>query len=116
DLGDVPDCGSGEPGAAACPGGRNVGGQVDGNAYLATVAYLIPAKIGWGQFQPYLRYQRFDRDLSDTTNEQTDIGVNYVIDGHNARITAVYSRLDDDRLAPAQTERDQFIVGVQLQY
>ncbi|MBA2351864.1 MAG: hypothetical protein H0V78_08760, partial [Burkholderiales bacterium] len=42
DLGDVPDCGSGEPGAAACPGGRNVGGQVDGNAYLATVAYLIP--------------------------------------------------------------------------
>jgi hypothetical protein len=114
DLDGARDCGDGLPGAVACPSGRNVGGLVEGQAYLGTIAWLFPAKIGWGQFQPYLRYQLFDRDFGDTENEQVDLGVNYVIAGHNARVTAVYSRLDDEVLANG--DRDQFLIGVQLIY
>ena len=113
-LDGVRDCGDGLAGAAACPGGDNVGGLVAGNAYLATVAYLIPGKVGIGRFQPYIRHQSFDRDVGGTKNEQTDFGVHYVMAGHNARITAVYSKLKDPLASTVR--RDQFILGLQVNY
>ncbi|MBI1175716.1 MAG: hypothetical protein GC139_10700 [Sideroxydans sp.] len=114
-LGTV-DCGSGEPGAAACVAGNNVGGLVAGKAYLATAAYLFPQQVGVGKFQPFVRLQNFKRDVSQTTNKQSDIGVNYVMDGHNARISAVYSKLSDNRLAAALVNRNQFVLGYQFQF
>ena len=111
------DCGSGEPGAAVCPtGGTNVGGLVAGKAYLATLEYMFPEQIGIGKFQPFVRFQKFDRDVSQTTNKQSDIGINYVLDGHNSRISAVYSKLSDTRLVASEVDRNQFIVGYQFQY
>jgi len=111
------DCGSGEPGSVPCVGtGTNVGGLVAGKAYLATVAYLFPEQIGMGKFQPFVRFQKFNRDVSQTTNKQSDIGVNYVMDGHNSRISAVLSKLEDTRLSPALSSRNQFILGYQFQY
>jgi len=47
-------------------------------------------------------------------NEQTDIGAHYVMAGHNARINATYSKLKDP--LASTVERDQFIVGLQLNY
>jgi hypothetical protein len=114
---DAVDCGSGEPGSVACPGGTdNAGGQVAGKAYLVGGAWLFPTKVGWGQFQPFVRYQKFDRDLSHTTNKTTDFGLNYIIKGPNAKISAVYSNLQDDRLPAPRNDLKQFLVGVQLQY
>lgn len=111
------DCGSGEPGSGICPaGGTNVGGLVAGKAYLATLEYMFPQKVGIGNFQPFVRVQNFKRDVSQTTNKQTDVGINYIISGHNARISAVYSRLNDNRLAPALASSNQFIAGIQIQY
>lgn len=111
------DCGSGEPGSVACAGtGTNEGGLVAGKAYLATAEYLFPQKVGIGQLQPFVRIQRFNRDLSQTTNKQSDIGINYVLDGHNARISAVYSKLNDNRLLGVMSSRNQFILGAQFQY
>jgi hypothetical protein len=115
DLGRV-DCGSGEPGAAACPFGDNVGGQVDGKAYLAGFAWLIPGMVGWGQFQPYVRWQKFERTLSNTTNKALDLGVNYVIKGPNAKISVMYSKFNDSRMPIGAREMKQFLVGAQLQY
>jgi hypothetical protein len=114
DLSGQRDCGDGLPGAAPCPVGDNVGGLVAGKAYLGTLAYLIPTKVGVGQFQPFTRYQEFKRDVGDTKNQQTDLGVHYVIAGHNARVSAVYSKLKDP--IAAVTSRSQFILGVQLMY
>jgi hypothetical protein len=111
------DCNSGEPGSMACTGGtENVGGQVAGKAYLATLEYMFPEKVGVGNFQPFVRVQNFKRDLSQTTNKQSDIGVNYVISGPNARLSAVYSKLSDNRLTAALADTNQFIVGFQFQY
>jgi hypothetical protein len=115
DLGAV-DCGSGEPGAPGCPLGDNVGGQVDGKAYLLGLALLFPQKVGWGQFQPFMRYQKFDRTLSNTTNKALDIGVNYLIKGPNAKVSVMYSKLEDSRLAAPLNDVKQFLVGLQLQY
>jgi hypothetical protein len=118
DLGAL-DCNSGEPGAPICPAAGpddNVGGQVKSKAYYVTAAYLIPGKVGWGQFQPYTRYQKLSRDVSSTTKTQLDLGVNYVIKGHNARITAVYSKVKDDQLIAPLNDTDKFIIGTQLQF
>ena len=111
------DCGTAEPGSVPCTTvGNNIGGLVAGKAYLATLEYMFPQKIGPGNIQPFIRYQDFERDLSQTTDKQTDLGVNYVIDGHNARISAVYSRLNDTQLLAALANRNQFVLGVQFQY
>ena len=94
-----------------CSGINNCGGATEGTAYLVTAAYLMPGTYGIGQFQPYVRYQEFDPEVGSTT-DQWDFGVTYVMKGHNARITAVYSDIDPG----AAASTDKFIVGVQLMY
>src|SRR5205814_964428 len=42
-----------------------------GNGLLFSVAYLIPGKVGWGQFQPHIRYQGFDEIDSGTVRNPT---------------------------------------------
>ncbi|MDX1572982.1 MAG: porin [Methylophaga sp.] len=84
-----------------------------GDAYYASLGYIFNQKVGWGQFMPFVRYQSFDTD--DTTVgeiERTDFGVNYIIDGYNASITAVYKDLESD----FADDQDIFDVSVQLQF
>jgi hypothetical protein len=71
-------------------------------------------KVGWGQFQPFVRYQKFERDLSNTTSKAYDFGVNYIIRGPDAKISLMYTKLDDTRLRPADTDIRRFTLGVQL--
>lgn len=115
DLDGAADCGSGEPGAPVCPAAGssdNVGGLVEGDGYLATAAFLLPGKIGIGQVQPFVRYQNFDRSLSNTEVDIVDVGLNYVIKGHNARVSAFWSNAEDERAA---SDVDKFVIGVQIQ-
>lgn len=61
----------------------------DGESWTVTGLYLIPTKIGIGQFQPYGRFTTILPD--DSSNRQeVEGGINYVIDGFNARISAYY--------------------------
>ncbi len=108
------DCGSGEPGATVCPVGNNIGGQVDGKAYLLGASFLVTQKVGWGQFQPFVRYQKYDRTLSNTTSKATDFGVNYLVDGPKVKISAMYSKFDDTRILPVSAQdTNRFTLGVQ---
>lgn len=100
------------PGFGGAGGTDNVGGLSQGNAYLVGAAYLFPDVVGWGKFQPYLRYQKFDNDLTDVDSKQYDYGVNYIIDGHNARISATYTKNETD----GADDLDKFVVGLQLQF
>jgi len=79
---------------------------------LASAAFLVPNKVGWGQFQPVARFQEFDADLTKTTTKQYDGGLNYVIDGHNARISAVYALDQTTHLK----DENKVIVGIQAQF
>lgn len=65
----------------------------EGNSVSGTLLYLIPARIGIGQFQPYVRYTQILPDASSDRYE-AEGGVNYVIDGHNARVSLFYQHGD----------------------
>jgi hypothetical protein len=90
----------------------NVGGISQGDGYLIGAAYLIPGKVAWGQFQPFFRYQNYDNDLTHLTSNEYDLGLNYIIDAHNARISLDYSKNNNDGGA----DFDRFIAGIQLQF
>jgi len=61
----------------------------DGDSFSTGLLYLFPQQIGIGQFQPYVRYSGVYPDGSSDRDE-FETGVNYVIDGHNARVSLLY--------------------------
>lgn len=109
DTGSVTDVASNFGGAGATD---NVGGITQGKGWLLGASYLIPAKVGSGKFQPYVRQQNFEADLTNVTSKQSDLGVNYIIDGHNARVSATYTT--NQKTAVSDTHK--FVVGLQLQF
>lgn len=91
----------------------NVGGLTQGKAYLLGAAFLFPEPVGWGKFQPYVRYQKFDADITGAHDKkQYDYGLNYIIDGHNARLSATYTKNEETTVK----DLDKFVVGLQLQF
>jgi hypothetical protein len=61
----------------------------EGDAYDASGMYLIPGKVGIGQFQPYVRYVNI-MPINSTNRNIYESGLNYIIDGHNARVSLMY--------------------------
>lgn len=92
----------------------------EGNAYDLSAMYLFPQKVGIGQFQPYLRYVNVEPDNS-ATREVYEGGLNYVIDGHNARISLSYQYGDlltkglNYRTTAAGESVSQMMLGFQWQ-
>ena len=82
-----------------------------GKAYSAGAAYIFEQKMGWGKLQPFARYQKFAADTNIDT-KQYDGGVNYIIDGYNAQVSAVYSKTK----ISTGSNLDKFVVALQLQY
>jgi hypothetical protein len=82
--------------AAGIPGLTGTYGRQ--HAYYGQISYLIPKEVGWGKFQPFIAYQKQDdhrrSDAPDVT--EMDLGINYVMSGHNARISLVWSNIDVD--------------------
>ncbi len=60
-----------------------------GNSYTAYALYLFPNEVGIGRFQPYGRYTNID-PMHSGTRYEWELGTNYVIAGHNARISAYW--------------------------
>lgn len=86
------------------------GGPTQGNGYFALAGYLFPQVVGIGRFQPHVRYESFDADIGGETT-RTTLGVNYVIKGHDARVSAVVGNTDT-----GVSDSNFFRLGVQLQY
>jgi hypothetical protein len=82
-----------------------------GKAYSAGAAYIFDQAMGWGKLQPFVRYQKFSPDTNIDTR-QVDAGVNYIIEGYNAQLSAVYSRT---KIA-ANPNQSKLVVALQLQY
>ena len=64
-------------------------GMFDGNAYTGTALYLLPEATGPGKLQPYLRYTNIDPSDS-SSREEYEAGLNYIISGHNAKVSLFY--------------------------
>jgi len=97
----------------------------EGDGYFVVASWLMPGEIGpeglKGRLQPILRYQEFDPEAG-SADEHTrfDIGLNYIMDGHNARLSFTYSRDDGApgaALVPGleQDDRNLFKLGLQIQ-
>ncbi|TFW20459.1 porin [Duganella callida] len=82
-----------------------------GKAYSAGASYIFEDKAGWGRFQPFVRAQKFAADTNIDT-KQYDVGVNYIIEGYNAQVSAVYSKTRITSVA----DQDKFQIALQLQY
>ena len=79
-----------------------------------------------GLIQPNVRLQIFKGEDDEFKNPVTkdvhrwDMGINYIIDGHNARISAVYTYSDDEEVRFAGAEGREllhmFTLGTQVQF
>jgi hypothetical protein len=91
-----------------------------GEAGMATLLYMFPQVVGIGKFQPYVGYTKNDPDYSED-RDNYEVGVNYIIDGHNARVSLYYDYGDIAtkglNYTPSATGDDvnAISVGVQLQ-
>ena len=98
------------------------GGPRQGESYFLLGSYLFPGKFCFlnvkGQFQVMGRYQEFKRDAvasaAGGTDDQLDLQLNYIMFGHNARISAVWSQLDSDIAGVSDLET--LTLGTQVQF
>ncbi|MDZ4733761.1 MAG: hypothetical protein SGJ16_09270 [Nitrospirota bacterium] len=61
----------------------------NGTSVTAYALYLFPDEVGIGRFQPYGRYT-FVNSVYSSALDEFELGLNYVISGHNARISTYY--------------------------
>lgn len=94
----------------------------NGHSWTVHGLYLIPREIGIGRFQPFVRYTSID-PLYSAMRTEWETGINYVIAGYDARISAWYRYGDiqtkgNGNFQPNATGNkvDSFHVGLQLQY
>lgn len=94
-------------------------GMFDGHSYTGYLLYLFPQEVGIGKFQPYARYTWVQPNQS-TNRRETEAGVNYVISGHNARISAFWQYGDlatkGINYAPGVTGNEVHVVKIALQF
>src|SRR5690606_9956144 len=86
----------------------------DGDAYFATVAYLLPGSGGPVRYQPYVRYTKNEPN-GDLDSDLTEVGVNFVIRGHNARLNLNYTSGDANASGYRGADTDRLFFGVQIQ-
>ena len=67
----------------------------DAQNWYINAGYLLPYPVGPGHFQPYIRYETVDVDDKNETDFWSG-GFNYIIKGHNCKLTADYMRVEPD--------------------
>ncbi len=89
-------------------------GMFDGDAYFASIAYLLGDTGGEGMFQPYVRYTSNEPTVGDSSS-LTEVGVNYVISGHNLRLNLNLTSGDASASGAKGTDTDAITFGMQFQ-
>lgn len=86
----------------------------DGDSYFGTAAYMFPQKIGMGHVQPYVRYTSNEPSEGESS-DLTELGVNYIIDGHNLRLNANITDGDAGASGYMGSDSTTFTFGIQFQ-
>ncbi len=101
------------------PDPNSIGQDGQKNGWYVKAAYLLPRRIGPGQVQPFVRYEKWRyADLLGVMNQDitwTGAGLNYLIEGENLRVTVQYSRTDFGQEANAQSQNFDTVTTM-LQY
>ncbi len=88
----------------------------DGDAFFVTAAYLFPQQVGMGRLQPYFRYTSNKPDFDGMEDSDlSEVGVNYIINGHKLRLNANFTTGDANLTGLAGPKVDGFSLGVQIQ-
>jgi hypothetical protein len=95
----------------------------EGDGYFGVVSWLLPGEFGVDGFkfrlQPLVRYQLFDPEFSDAQeHSRVDFGLNFILDGHNTRLSFTVSRDEDAPTGTAGQELDDGTIiklGLQIQ-
>lgn len=85
----------------------------DGDSAFATAAYLFKGD-GYGDFQPYVRFVS-NNPSEGESSDLTEIGLNYVIKGHNARLNINFGSGDANISGYQGADNDVLSIGFQLQ-
>ncbi len=93
----------------------NVVRSEQGEAYSTGLSFIFEHKLGWGRFQPFVHWQKFEADTQVNTR-QYDLGVNYVIDGYNAQLSATFTNTKVSGGLANRSDLDKFGVTLQLQF
>jgi hypothetical protein len=91
--------------------GKADAAQIDGRGYFVHVGYLLGQKYGKGKLQPHFRYQNLDQTGTTEERKRYDLGLNYILDGHNARMSFIYAKDNNGTAKDANLVR----IGLQLQ-
>ena len=96
-------------------------GMFSGHAFSNALLYLIDAEMGIGKVQPYAKFSGVYPDASSDRDE-LEVGVNYIIDNHNASISLFYQYGDIQtkglNYAPTGVTGDEvssIVLGFQIQ-
>ena len=96
-------------------------GMFRGDAFSVALLYLLEGEYGIGQFQPYAKFSGVYPDHSSARDE-LEVGVNYIIDGHNASVSLFYQYGDIEtkglNYAPSGVSGDEVssvVLAMQLQ-
>ena len=84
---------------------------VSNSAYYVQGSYMLPASNALGRLRPYARFEQVD-PTDSAKREKWSLGLEYVINGHNAKLSGVLGR-DDDK---EQSGASNFLLfGLQFQ-
>ncbi|MFP6613320.1 MAG: hypothetical protein VB835_13500, partial [Pirellulales bacterium] len=95
------------------------GGTRQGDSHFLLASYLLPREVclaGYpGKWQVMARYQEYNHDAGVPVAEQWDLQLNYIMFGHDARLSAVWSELDTTS-GSAGALSNTFTLGAQVQF
>jgi len=86
----------------------------DGDSAFISAAYLFKNDNTYGDFQPYIRFVTNNPSDADDS-DLTELGLNYVIKGHNARLNVNYSTGDANISGFRGDDNDVLSIGFQIQ-
>lgn len=89
----------------------------DGESTFVSVAYLLPGEVGPGKLQPYVRAVQNDpADEGAESTELTELGLNYILSGHNARLNLNFASGDANISGYKNGDKkDSISLGLQVQ-
>lgn len=82
-----------------------------GRSFYGLVGWLFGAKLGPGRVQPMMRYQHAIPAAGGEAARSIDAGLNYILDGHNARVGLVAQ----NNSLPAGPTQTTVQLGIQIQ-
>ena len=86
----------------------------DGDSAFISAAYLFAEPVGMGKMQPYVRLVENSPSDGDSS-DLAEVGLNYVIKGHSARLNLNYSTGDANISGYQGEDSDTISFGAQFQ-